>query len=142
MHPQMHMLHPQNLALQQLQWDKMRRQQASTPRSSNMTPEKERSMVQVKIENISEPPIDSTFSGVNKHQMQYRNQQMAMGNHHAQPGHQYKQLSSLQIPQLQTQSMFSVRAQPVKVEGFQELMGGDATSKHESEEHKLTSPSK
>eukprot|EP00262_Sarcandra_glabra_P000428 TRINITY_DN10502_c0_g2_i2.p1 TRINITY_DN10502_c0_g2~~TRINITY_DN10502_c0_g2_i2.p1 ORF type:complete len:131 (-),score=22.63 TRINITY_DN10502_c0_g2_i2:33-425(-) len=130
MHPQMHMLHPQNLALQQLQWDKMRRQQASTPRSSNMTPEKERSMVQVKIENISEPPIDSTFSGVNKHQMQYRNQQMAMGNHHAQPGHQYKQ------------SMFSVRAQPVKVEGFQELMGGDATSKHESEEHKLTSPSK
>lgn len=35
-----------------------------------------------------------------------------------------------------------VRAPPVKVEGFQELMGGDATMKHDSEENKLTSPSK
>lgn len=34
------------------------------------------------------------------------------------------------------------RAPPVKVEGFQELMGGDATLKHDSEENKLTSPAK
>lgn len=34
-----------------------------------------------------------------------------------------------------------VRAPPVKVEGFQELMGGDAASKHDSEENRLTSPS-
>lgn len=33
-----------------------------------------------------------------------------------------------------------VRAPPVKVEGFQELMGGDPTMKHDSEENKLTSP--
>lgn len=37
---------------------------------------------------------------------------------------------------------FSARTPPVKVEGFQELMGGDSTLKHDSEEHKLTSPSK
>lgn len=34
-----------------------------------------------------------------------------------------------------------VRAPPVKVEGFQELMGGDASVKHDTEENKLTSPS-
>lgn len=34
-----------------------------------------------------------------------------------------------------------VRAQPVKVEGFQELMGGDSTMKHDPDENKLTSPS-
>jgi hypothetical protein len=34
-----------------------------------------------------------------------------------------------------------VRAPPVKVEGFQELMGGDATSKHDGEENRLMSPS-
>lgn len=33
-----------------------------------------------------------------------------------------------------------VRAPPVKVDGFQELMGGDASMKHDSEENKLTSP--
>jgi len=34
-----------------------------------------------------------------------------------------------------------VRAPPVKVEGFQELMGGDAKSKHDADENRLMSPS-
>jgi hypothetical protein len=34
-----------------------------------------------------------------------------------------------------------VRAPPVKVEGFSELFGGDSSSKHDSEENRLTSPS-
>ncbi|KAJ0041025.1 hypothetical protein Pint_27705 [Pistacia integerrima] len=46
----------------------------------------------------------------------------------------------MQTPQVQTQNMGIVRAPPVKVDGFQELMGGDASSKHDSEESKLTSP--
>ena len=33
-----------------------------------------------------------------------------------------------------------VRAPPVKVEGFQELMGGESTTKHDSDENRLTSP--
>lgn len=33
-----------------------------------------------------------------------------------------------------------VRAPPVKVEGFSELMGGDSTSKHDLDENRLTSP--
>ncbi|GFS39545.1 hypothetical protein Acr_00g0063560 [Actinidia rufa] len=40
-----------------------------------------------------------------------------------------------------SRNMSTVRAQPVKVEGFQEL-GGDASLKHDSEENKLTSPPK
>ncbi|XP_058069408.1 uncharacterized protein LOC131218704 isoform X2 [Magnolia sinica] len=144
MSPQLHMFHPQNLALQQQQqWNKLQRRQPSTPRSAaGLTSEKDRPVVEVKIENTSELPIDGTFSAINRQQFQLRQQQMPMVNSHAQSSHQFKQLTSLQIPQLQTQSMFSVRTPPVKVEGFQELMGGDATSKHDSEEHKLTSPSK
>ncbi|XP_077223912.1 uncharacterized protein LOC143857370 isoform X1 [Tasmannia lanceolata] len=139
---QMHMLHPQNLAMQQQQWDKLRRRQPSTPRTSSMISDKDRPMVEVKIENASEFPIDSTLGAVNKHQLQLRHQQMVMANHHTQSGHQFNQLTPLQIPQLQQQGMFSVRTPPVKVEGFQELMGGDASLKHETEEHRLTSPSK
>ncbi|KAK1276587.1 hypothetical protein QJS04_geneDACA005732 [Acorus gramineus] len=37
---------------------------------------------------------------------------------------------------------FSVRTPLVKVEGFEQLMGGDWTLKHESDEHRLTSPPK
>lgn len=36
--------------------------------------------------------------------------------------------------------MGMVRAPPVKVEAFQELMGGDSSMKLDSEETKLTSP--
>lgn len=38
--------------------------------------------------------------------------------------------------------MTTPRAPPVKVEGFQELMGGDSSMKHDSEEVKLLSPQK
>ncbi|CAL5373918.1 unnamed protein product [Camellia sinensis] len=76
-------------------------------------------------------------------QLQFRQQQIAaMSNFHPEASNQFRQLASLQIPQVQTPSMGSVRAPPVKVEGFQELMGGDATLKHDSEENKSTSPPK
>lgn len=39
-------------------------------------------------------------------------------------------------------TMSMARAPPVKVEGFQELMGGDSSMKHDSEENKLLSPQK
>lgn len=135
---QMHMTLPQNLAFQQQQqqqW-KLQRRQPSTPRGSGLTSEN-RPMVDVKIENTSDMPMDSMLGVINKQQL-YR-QQMAMATHHPQAGHQLKQL---QIPQVQTQTSFSARTPPVKVEGFQELMGGDSTLKHDSEEYKLTSPSK
>uniref|UniRef100_A0A2N9EFM8 Bromodomain associated domain-containing protein n=1 Tax=Fagus sylvatica TaxID=28930 RepID=A0A2N9EFM8_FAGSY len=139
-HPQMQQIvHPQNMTFQQQQ----RRRQPSTPRAG-MDVEKDRPMVQVKIENPSELPLENTFNSINaRHpQMQFRPQQIAaMSNLHAQPGSQFRQITSLQIPQIQTQNMGIVRAPPVKVEGFQELMGGDATSKHDGEENRLLSPS-
>ncbi|XP_042493169.1 uncharacterized protein LOC122072819 isoform X4 [Macadamia integrifolia] len=141
---QMQMMHTQNLALQQQQhWDRMRRRQPSTLRSV-MSMDKERPMLEVKIENPTELPMDGDSTVSCRHpQMQFRCQQMGgMANLPAQSKHQFKQLASLQIPQLQTQNMVMVRPPPVKVEGFQELMGGDATLKHDSEEHKLMSPSK
>lgn len=145
MHPQMQqMVHSQNLAFQQQQqWDRMRRRQPATPRPG-MDMDKDKPLVQVKLENPSELPLDSNaYNNINTRQIQFRQQQIAaMSNLHAQPGNQFRQLASLQIPQIQTQNMSMVRAPPVKVEGFQELMGGDATMKHDSEENKLTSPSK
>ncbi|KAK4585091.1 hypothetical protein RGQ29_022671 [Quercus rubra] len=148
-HPQMQpIVHPQNLTFQQQpqqqQLDRIRRRQPSTPRPV-MDVEKDRPMVQVKIENQSELPMDgNSFNPINaRHpQMQLRAQQIAaMSNLHAQTSAQYRQMTSLQIPQVQTQSMGIVRAPPVKVEGFQELMGGDATSKHDADENRLMSPS-
>ncbi|KAF6160638.1 hypothetical protein GIB67_019578 [Kingdonia uniflora] len=94
------------------------------------------------VENTSELSIDSnTLAPISNRQsqMQFRQQQVAatMASVHPQSSHQFRQLSPLQ-----TQNSGSVRAPPVKVEGFQELMGGDTTTKHDSEENKLTSPSK
>ncbi|XP_022775027.1 uncharacterized protein LOC111317008 isoform X2 [Durio zibethinus] len=148
MHPQMQqMVHPQNLTFQQQQQlERMRRHQQSTPHHV-METDKDRPMVQVKIENPSELPMESNvFTPINtRHpQMHYRQRQLAaMSNMHAQAqsSNQFRQLMSPQIPQMQTQNMSVVRAPPVKVEGFQELMGGDTTLKHDSEENKLTSPS-
>ncbi|KAL0928123.1 hypothetical protein M5K25_002364 [Dendrobium thyrsiflorum] len=149
MHPQMNMLHPQNIAFQQQQqqqqqqWDKLRRQQVSTPRSM-MIMDKDQPMADVKIENIMEGPIDTnTFNALSKQQMQLRQQQMAMANHPTQSGQHFKQLQSIQIPQLQAQlaqNAFTMRTAPVKVEAFHELMGGDSTLKHEPDQNKLTSP--
>ncbi|XP_065616897.1 uncharacterized protein LOC112018133 isoform X1 [Quercus suber] len=148
-HPQIQpIVHPQNLTFQQQpqqqQLDRIRRRQPSTPRPV-MDVEKDRPMVQVKIENPSELPMDgnssNTINARHHPQMQLRAQQIAaMSNFHAQTGTQFRQMTSLQIPQVQTQSMGIVRAPPVKVEGFQELMGGDATSKHDADENRLMSP--
>lgn len=108
MHPQMQqVVHPQNLAFQQQQQlDRMRRRQPSTPRPG-MDMEKDRPMVQVKIENPSELPMDgNAFNPINaRHpQMQFRPQQItAMSNLHAPQGSQFRQISSLQMPQIQTQ---------------------------------------
>ncbi|OMO56288.1 hypothetical protein CCACVL1_26650 [Corchorus capsularis] len=145
MHPQMQqMVHPQNLTIQQQQQlERMRRRHPSTPRPV-MDMDKDRPMVQVKLETPSELPMDNNaFNTMNvRHpQMQFRQQQLAaMSNMHPQSSNQYRQLMSSQIPQMQSPNMGMVRAPPVKVEGFQELMGGDTSSKHDSEENKLTSP--
>ncbi|CAL5326757.1 unnamed protein product [Camellia sinensis] len=146
MRPQMQqMVHPQNLAFQQQQqWKSMRQRQPSTsrPGMDNIKP-----LVEVKLENPAEFPIDSNaLTAINaRHhpQLQFRQQQIAaMSNFHPEASNQFRQLASLQIPQVQTPSMGTVRAPPVKAEGFQELMGGDATLKHDSEENKSTSPPK
>ncbi|KAA8530741.1 hypothetical protein F0562_005325 [Nyssa sinensis] len=149
MHPQMQQIvHPPNLALQQQQqWERMRRRQPSTPRpGKNMNMDKERPLVEVKIENPSDFPMDSNaFTTMNARnpQLQFRQQQIAaMSNFNAQSSNQFRQLASLQMPQVQTPNMGIVRAPPVKVEGFQELIGGDATLKNDSEENKMTSPQK
>ncbi|XP_065616904.1 uncharacterized protein LOC136062125 [Quercus suber] len=107
-HPQMQpIVHPQNLTFQQQQLDRIRRRQPSTPRPV-MDVEKDRPMVQVKIENPSELPMDgNSFNAINaRHhpQMQLRAQQIAaMSNLHPQTGTQFRQMTSLQIPQVQTQ---------------------------------------
>lgn len=110
-HPQMQpIVHPQNLTFQQQpqqqQLDRIRRRQPSTPRPV-MDVEKDRPMVQVKIENQSELPMDgNSFNTISaRHpQMQLRAQQIAaMSNLHAQTGTPFRQMTSLQIPQVQTQ---------------------------------------
>ncbi|XP_012081684.1 uncharacterized protein LOC105641698 isoform X2 [Jatropha curcas] len=148
MHPQMQqMVHPQTLTFQQQQQqlERVRRRQQSAPRPV-MDMDKDRPLVQVKLENPPELPMDgNSFNPMHSRhpQMQYRQQQLAaMSNLQAQSSSQFRQLTSVQVPQMQTPNMGIVRAPPVKVEGFQELMGGDASLKHDSEENKLTSPSK
>lgn len=147
MHPQMQpMVHSQNFTLQQQQQlERMRRRQPSTPRPG-MDVDKDKPLVQVKVENPPELPLDNNaFNAFHSRQpqMQFRQHQQiaAMSNLHAQSNNQLRQLASLQVPQMQTSNMGMVRAPPVKVEGFQELMGGDAALKHDTEENKLTSPS-
>ncbi|XP_061356686.1 uncharacterized protein LOC133301093 isoform X2 [Gastrolobium bilobum] len=138
-HPQMQQfLQQQQQHLQQQQL--IRRRSASTPRPA-MDIDKERPLVQVKIENPSDLPIDGNAFNSRHPQMQFRQQQLAaMSSFHPQSNTQFRQMSSLQIPQMQSQNIGMVRAPPVKVEGFQELMGGDSTTKHDSEENRLTSP--
>ncbi|KAL3524939.1 hypothetical protein ACH5RR_013311 [Cinchona calisaya] len=152
MHPQLQqIINSQNLAFQQhQQWEIMKRRQQSTPRpgmNMNINMDKDRPMVEVKVENPSDFPMDnSTFAALNPRNpqlQQFRQQQLAaMMPFHTQNSNQFRPMSSLQIPQMQSPNMGMARAPPVKVEGFQELMGGDASLKHDSEENKLTSPSK
>ncbi|XP_038883592.1 uncharacterized protein LOC120074514 isoform X1 [Benincasa hispida] len=144
MHPQMQqMVHPQTFQQQQFVLEKMRRRQAATPRAV-MEVNKDRPLLQVKVENTELPMDGNALNALNvRHpQLQFHQQQMAaMSNIQASPGNQFRQMSSMQMPQIQTPNTNVVRAQPVKVEGFQELMGGDSSSKHDSEEARLTSPS-
>lgn len=159
LHPQLqHMVQSQNLTLQQQQQLMRRRQPPTSQRPimnmnmgfNNSNMDKERPMLQVKVENTTDFPVDNAFTTMNpRHsQMQFRQQQMSAISAlqaQAQAGNQFRSLASLQVPpqmqmQAQTQSLGMVRAPPVKVEGFSELMGGDASLKHD--ENKLTSPSK
>ncbi|CAK8537125.1 unnamed protein product [Lathyrus sativus] len=145
MHPQMQqMINSHSLTFQQqqqLQLERMRNQQ-SNPRPA-MDVNKERPLVQVKIESASDLPSDGNAFNSRHPQMQFRQQQLAaMSNFHPQSNTQFRQMSSLQTPQMQSQNNISmIRAPPVKVEGFQELMGGDSSTKLDSEENRLTSPS-
>ncbi|PWA70858.1 hypothetical protein CTI12_AA282930 [Artemisia annua] len=113
----------------------------------------QRSMVEVKLENPSDTPMDNNVNNVaafasmnyRNNPMQFRQQQFAaMSALQAQSNSQFRPMASVQIPQLQPQAlspnMGMVRAPPVKVEAFQELMGGDSSMKLDSEETKLTSP--
>ncbi|XP_072956093.1 uncharacterized protein [Typha angustifolia] len=146
LHPQMNMGLPQNLTFQQQQQlQHLRRRQISSPRGSvAMMDKAQQPMVDVKMENMSEIPIDGAFDTLSKHTLQLRQQQqqIAMANQYAQSGQQFKQLSSVQVPQLQAQNAYNTRTPPVKVEAFHELMSGDSTLKHESEHNKLTAPPK
>ncbi|KAL1536775.1 putative cyclin-dependent serine/threonine-protein kinase isoform X1 [Salvia divinorum] len=165
MSPQMQQMNnPQYLAFQQQQqqWERMRRrqqqqqqlqqqqqqQQQSTPRpgmNMNMSIDKDRPLVQVKMEAPSDFPLDTnTFTSMNPRQPQLRQQQLAaISSFHAQANNNaFRPMTSLQIPQIHSPTMSMARAPPVKVEGFQELMGGDSSVKHDSEDNKLLSPHK
>ncbi|KAK7366884.1 hypothetical protein VNO80_08887 [Phaseolus coccineus] len=145
MHPQMQqMIHSQNIFHQQQQIERLRRRAAATRPAMDM--DKERPLVQVKIEN-QDLPMDGNVFTSRHPQMQFRQQQSqqqqqiaAMSNFHSQSGTQFRQMGSLQIPSMQSPNISMVRAPPVKVEGFSELMGGDSTSKHDVDENRLTSP--
>ncbi|MFS8034554.1 hypothetical protein Hanom_Chr17g01582521 [Helianthus anomalus] len=160
---QQQMVHPLQQQQQQQQWDRMRRRQPSTSRpvmnmgghmNMDNDSQSQRSVVEVKLENPPEFPMDTnaaatttTFSTMNYRnpQMQFRQQQFAsISAFQAQSNNQFRPMASVQIPQLQPQAhspnMGLVRAPPVKVEAFGELMGGDSSMKHDSDETKLTSP--
>lgn len=100
-----------NVPFQQQQpLERMRRRQASTPRAG-MDMDKDRPMVQVKIEAPSELPMDgNAFYGLNNRNLQMFRQQhipamsnLTMPNVHPQSGNQFRQMASLQIPQMQAQ---------------------------------------
>ncbi|KAL8168055.1 hypothetical protein V2J09_009554 [Rumex salicifolius] len=147
------MMNPHNLTPQQQQLLRMRRAaQVSSPRPA-MNMDKDRPMVEVKLENTDVSMDNSAFNMMNsrqqqlqhmRHQQQQQLQQQQlvtpMQRFQAQAGAQYRQLSSLQMAQMQNTNMGVSRAPPVKVEGFSELMGGDSSLKHDSDEGKLTSP--
>ncbi|KAL7608968.1 hypothetical protein Lser_V15G11964 [Lactuca serriola] len=158
------MVHPLQ---QQQQWDRMRRRQPANPNprgvgvgvgvmNMNLDNESQRSMVEVKLENPSDFQIDNNnnnninnggFATMNYRnpQMQFRQQQFAAMSAYQAQNNQFRPMASVQIPQLHPQAHspnmgMMVRAPPVKVEAFQELMGGDSSMKHDSDESKLTSP--
>ncbi|XP_075489261.1 LOW QUALITY PROTEIN: uncharacterized protein LOC142528064 [Primulina tabacum] len=150
MNPQMQQMNnPQFLAFQQQQqWERMRRRQAAPRPAMNMNMDKDRPLVQVKMEAPSDFPLDTNaLTAINSRhpqlQQQLRQQQLAaISSLHSQANNPFRPMTSLQIPQIPSPNVGMPRAQPVKVEGFQELMGGDSSTKHDSEENKLISPQK
>lgn len=141
---QQQMMHPHNLTQQQQQLIRMRRAaQVSSPRPA-MNMDNDRPLVEVKVEKTDIPMDNNAFSMMNTRQQlpHMRQQQIVppMQRFQPQTGAQYRQLSPLQMAQMQTTNVGHPRAPPVKVEGFQELMGGDSSLKHDSDEGKLTSP--
>lgn len=145
---------------QQQQLERMRRRQQTAPRpgmnvtmnmnnmNMNMNVDKDRPLVQVKMENPSEFPLDTNaFTAMNSRQpqlQQFRQQQLAAySSLQAQANNtSFRPMTSLQIPQIHSPNMGMARAPPVKVEGFQELMGGDSSMKHDQEDNKLLAPQK
>ncbi|KAL7104288.1 hypothetical protein ACP275_08G234600 [Erythranthe tilingii] len=170
MQQQMNSAHYLAFQQQQQQWERMRRrQQQPTPRpgmntnvnmnmnmnmNTNMIDKDNRPLVHVKMENPSEFPIDAnTFAAINsrhpqllqlRHQQEQQQlaQQVQANNNNNNNNNVFKPMTSLPIPQILSPTMSMSRAPPVKVEGFQELMGGDSSIKHDSEENKLLSPQK
>lgn len=111
LHPQLQqMISSQNLTFQQhQQWERMKRRQQSTPRpgmNMNVNMDKDRPMVEVKVENPSDFPMDnSTLATMNSRHpqlQQLQQQQIAALTYHAQTSNQFRPMSSLQIPQMQS----------------------------------------
>ncbi|GAB2282984.1 hypothetical protein Dimus_017517 [Dionaea muscipula] len=165
MHSQMQQISVnQNMSFQHQQMlERMRRRPVAPTSGPVMGMDKDRPLLEVKVENPgADLPMDANaaaaFNVVN-----IRNPQLQLRQHQhqlaviqrlqAQSGGQFRQLSAAaaaaaaaaaQVPQGQMPAPNAsvTRAPPVKVEGFQELMGGDASTKHESDDTKLTPPSK
>lgn len=95
MHPQMQqMVHPQAFQQQQLVLEKMRRRQTATAPRAIVEVNKDRPLLQVKVENTELPMDGNALNALNvRHpQMQLRQQQIAaMSNIHATPGNQFRQ---------------------------------------------------
>lgn len=119
----------------QMQQQLVRRKQPSTPRSGRKV-EKDRTMCDTRIETSNDSAVASALVS---HWQQQQQPQSSQGSHHPQSLTQFKQHSSLQLPQIHQQNFISrdavqIRTQPMKVEGFQELMGGDVNVKQEPED--------
>lgn len=106
---------------QQQQWERMRRRQPVTTRpvmnmgghinmDNDSQTQSQRSMVEVKLENPPEFPMDNnptTFSTLNyrNSQMHMRQQQFAsIPSFQPQSNNQFRPMASVQIPQLQPQA--------------------------------------
>ncbi|XP_044506910.1 uncharacterized protein LOC123226443 isoform X2 [Mangifera indica] len=94
-----------------------------------------RQLASVQIPQVQTPQVQAPQ--VQMHQMQTPVQMSQIQTPQVQMSQMQApqvQTSQMQTPTMQSQNMGIVRAPPVKVEGFQELMGGDTSSKHDSEE--------
>lgn len=108
-------IHSNNMAFQQQQQqqqqnqqqlERMRRRQATTSRPV-VEMEKDRPLVQVKLEAPSELPMDNIYNTINNSRhpqlQQFRQQQLAaMSNFHPQSSNQFRQMGSPPIPSIQS----------------------------------------